>query len=120
MTLGPALLILSWLDRPGLTASNPVVVIGRVPLFYFVTHFYLAHVAAVVLAIITYGGKALAFAFIPLPSTGGPADRFPPQFGYDLWVAYLVWIAIVLGLYPVCRWFAGIKARRRDWWLGYL
>jgi uncharacterized membrane protein len=120
MTLGPALLLLSWLDRPELTRSNPAVVFGRVPLFYFVTHFYLAHLAAVVLALVTYGGTARALAFLPLPSTGGPADRFPPHFGYDLWVAYLVWIVIVVGLYPVCRWFAGVKARRRDWWLSYL
>lgn len=41
-------------------------------------------------------------------------------FGYDLRVTYLVWALIVLALYPLCRWFAGVKARRRDWWLGYL
>jgi len=31
-----------------------------------------------------------------------------------------VWAAVVLSLYPLCRWFAGVKARRRDWWLSYL
>jgi hypothetical protein len=51
---------------------------------------------------------------------GGPSALFPSGFGYDLPVAYLVWAAIVLALYPVCRWFAGVKARRHDWWLGYL
>lgn len=43
MTLGPAALALAWLDRPTLTPSNPLVVFGRVPLFYFVVHFYAAH-----------------------------------------------------------------------------
>jgi uncharacterized membrane protein len=120
MTLGPALLALAWFDRPGVKPPNALVVFGRVPLFYFVLHFYAAHAAAVLLALLKYGRGALAFAFHPVPSMGGPRELFPPQFGYDLWVAYLVWGLIVLALYPACRWFAEIKAKRRDWWLSYL
>jgi uncharacterized membrane protein len=120
MTLGPALLLLAWFDRPGAPPPRPLVVFGRVPLFYFVLHFYAAHAAAVLLAFTRYGGATLDFAFHPVPSMGGPATLYPPAFGYDLWVAYLVWGAIVLALYPVCRWFAAVKSRRRDWWLGYL
>ncbi len=120
MTLGPALLGLAWFDRHGVKQSNPLVVFGRVPLFYFVIHFYAAHAAAVLLALVRYGAKALAFVFHPVPSMGGPVELFPVPFGYDLWVAYLVWAILVMALYPVCRWFAGVKARRRDWWLSYL
>jgi uncharacterized membrane protein len=120
MTLGPALLLLAWCDRPGLKPTNPLVVFGRVPLFYFVIHFYAAHATAVLLALLRYGGVALAFVFHPVPSMGGPRELYPAQFGYDLWVAYVVWIGIVLALYPVCRWFAGIKATRPNWWLRYL
>ena len=120
MTLGPALLLLAWFDKRSLSPSNPLVVFGRVPLFYFVAHFFAAHIVAVVLAWIRYGTAALAFTFHPVPSMGGPRDLFPPAFGYDLWVAYLVWVLAVVGLYPVCRWFARVKARRDDWWLRYL
>ena len=56
----------------------------------------------------------------PVPSMGGPAQSFPPNFGWDLWVAYAVWIAIVVSLYPLCRWFASVKERNRAWWLSYL
>jgi len=55
-----------------------------------------------------------------VPSMGGPANAFPLNFGWDLWVAYAVWMTIVVALYPLCRWFAGVKERRRDWWLSYL
>lgn len=120
MTLGPALLALAWLDRPGLKPSNPLIVFGRVPLFYFVLHFYLAHLAAVLLAFARYGGSAWTFVFHRVPSMGGPATLFPPRFGEDLWVVYLVWGGIVLALYPACRWFGNLKARRREWWFGYL
>jgi hypothetical protein len=35
-------------------------------------------------------------------------------------VVWLVWVSVVVLLYPVCRWFAGVKRRRTDWWLSYL
>jgi uncharacterized membrane protein len=120
MTLGPALLFLASLDRRGLHASHPLVVLGRVPFFYYVLHFFSLHVVASVLAWLRYGRASFAFLFDPLPSMGGPATLFPEGFGYPLWVTYAVWIAIVVLLYPLCRWFAGFKARRRDWWLSYV
>lgn len=120
MTLGPSLLALAWLDRRGLPASHPLVVLGRAPLFFFVAHFFLAHAAAVVLAWLRYGAAASAFTFYPLPSMGGPRELYPPDYGFDLWVVYLVWAAIVIALYPACRWFADLKSRRREWWVSYL
>lgn len=120
MTLGPALVVLAWLDRKDLPRSNPLATFGRAPLFFFVAHFFLAHAAAVALAWVRYGAEARAFTFYPLPSMGGPSSIYPPDFGFDLWVAYAVWAAIVLVLYPACRWFADWKAGRREWWVGYL
>jgi len=120
MTLGPRFLALAWFDRPGLKPRNPLVVFGRVPLFYFVIHFYAAHAAAAVLALARYRTGALAFLFQPVPSMGGPPEQFPAQFGYDLGMVYLVWAILLLALYPACRWFAAIKAKRHDWWLSYL
>ncbi|HEV8364777.1 MAG TPA: heparan-alpha-glucosaminide N-acetyltransferase domain-containing protein [Gemmatimonadaceae bacterium] len=120
MTLGPMCLLLAWFDRPRFKESNPLVVFGRVPLFYFVAHFYAAHIAAVLLALVRYGSDALRFVLHPVPSMGGPRELFPPLFGYDLWVAYVVWAVIVVGLYPACRRFAGVKAKRNDWWVSYV
>jgi uncharacterized membrane protein len=119
MTLGPATVALARFDRMAWSRSNPLIVFGRVPLLYFVLHFVAAHLAAVVLAFARYGTATFSFLWIPFPSMSGPADLFPPDFGYDLWVAYAVWIAVVLALYPVCRWFAGVKERNQSWWLSY-
>ena len=120
MTLGPALVVLAYLDQRSFKPSNPLIVFGRVPMFYFVLHFYLIHALAVVGAELRYGTRAAGFIFNPLPSVGGPRQLFPADFGYSLWVVYGVWILTVLLLYPVCRWFASLKATRRDWWLSYL
>ena len=120
MTLGPLLIALAWLDRVNPAKLRPLIVYGSVPLFYFVTHFYAAHAAAALLALARYGAPALHFMVGLVPSMGGSPKVFPPDFGSDLWVAYVVWAAIVLGLYPACRWFSQIKAAGHSWWLRYL
>lgn len=120
MTLGPALVLLAWFERVSFSRTNPLIVFGRVPLFYFVLHFFAAHAIVVVLAVATYGAAARSFMFQPVPSMGGPAQAFPAGFGWGLWVVYVVWLGLVASLYPVCLWFSRVKERNRTWWLSYL
>jgi uncharacterized membrane protein len=118
MTLGPALLLMAWLDRLTLTKTNPLLVFGRVPLFYFLVHFFVIHLLPIPFALVRYGHAA--FLLNPLPSVGGQAKLYPPDFGYSLAVVYAVWIGVVALLYPLCLWFSRVKERRDDWWLSYL
>jgi uncharacterized membrane protein len=118
MTLGPAIATMAWLERKKLSANNPLMVFGRTPLFFFLVHMAVIHSAAIILGFLRYG-KA-GFLLLPPPSMGGPRPMFPPDYGYGLWVVYAVWIAVVVMLYPVCRGYAHLKQRRRDWWLSYL
>lgn len=120
MTLGPALIVFSLLDRLRFGASNPLVVFGRVPFFYFVLHMFLIHAVLVVFCLLRYGGAAFGFIFHPVPSFGGPAALFPHDFGFRLRTVYLVWIAVVAMLYRVCLWFSRYKATHTQWWLKYL
>lgn len=120
MTLGPALMALGWLDRRKLDRNHPLVIVGRVPLFYYIVHFWLIHVLASTAAYLQYGQASLAWFFHPLPSMGGPPDLFPAGFGYSLWAVYAVWLLVLQLMLPLCRWYAGVKARRRTWWTQYL
>jgi uncharacterized membrane protein len=117
MTLGPAILLLWWLDRVEMGDANPLIVFGRVPLFYFVVHLFLIHGLAVLLAALRFGHAG--FMLSPLPSMGGPMV-YPPDYGYGLGGVYAIWLAVVILMYPLCRWFGGVKRRRRDWWLSYV
>jgi uncharacterized membrane protein len=119
MTLGPAMFALLWFEtnkhsEGGLRGA--LVTFGRVPLFFYLLQWYTAHLIAVVAGLIA--GQNVAWHF------ESPVDRFthppPPGVGFRLWVVYFCWIIGVLLLYPLCKWFAGVKARRRYWWLSYL
>ncbi|HYY99018.1 MAG TPA: heparan-alpha-glucosaminide N-acetyltransferase domain-containing protein [Pyrinomonadaceae bacterium] len=119
MTLGPSIIALALFDRarePGALA-RPFVVFGRVPMFYYLLHVPLMHIVAIVLAYVRYGHAEWFFMNWLTP---GQPQLEPQGYGYDLWVVYLVWLGVVVALYPLCRWFAGVKARRRDAWLSYL
>ncbi len=118
MTLGPAIAALAPLERVRLSPHNPLIVFGRVPFFFFVTHVALIHLVAVAFGFLRYGGHS--FLLMPAPSMGGPRQMFPSGYGYSLWVVYAVWLGVIVALYPACRWFADLKQRRRSWWLSYL
>jgi uncharacterized membrane protein len=118
MTLGPALVALAFLERLHFSLSNPLIVFGRVPFFYYIAHLALAHLIAIGLNLVRYGWTS--FLLIAPPSMGSPGKLFPPDYGFALWVVYAVWIVVLLLLYPACLWFSRLKQRRREWWLGYL
>lgn len=113
MTLGPAIAVLPWLDRAGGRVADGLLVLGRVPLFFWLLHVPLIHLIALGFSLARYG------TVIPWLSENPPTP-LPDGYGYGLPVVYAVTLAVVLVLYPVCRWFAGVKRRRRDAWLGYL
>ena len=125
MTLGPSIIALAFFEKlPDAIASgkslvgrlrDALVIFGRVPLFFYVLQWYVAHFMGIIAGLVA--GQPVAWQF------ASPVDKFtnmPGGVGFPIWVVYLCWIIGVLLLYPLCKWFAGVKARRRDWWLSYL
>jgi uncharacterized membrane protein len=110
-TVGPALLMLAAFERMQGWFAEGLQTFGRVPLFFYVLHIALAHLAAGLLALsMGYGTVVLDGFFI----------SFPPTWGIGLAGVYAAWLFVVAALYPACRWFADLKEQRRDWWLYYL
>jgi uncharacterized membrane protein len=103
MTLGPALTLLGAFEHARGALARVLAVFGQVPFFFYVVHIYLLHALAV----------AAGFAM-----TGTLASN--PEIGLGLAGIYLVWLVAVVMLYPLCRWFAGLKERGSGWWWSYL
>jgi uncharacterized membrane protein len=110
MTLGPAITSLAFFDRARGRLADALVIIGRVPLFFYIAHLYLLHAGAVVVGLIRFGPESLE----------GHVTEMQPETIPGLWAGYLAWIVCVVLLYPACRWFAGIKQRHNSPWLSYL
>jgi uncharacterized membrane protein len=115
MTLGPAIAALAVLDRVGVRGplGRALVTFGRVPLFYFLLHWYVIHGLAVLAALVR--GFPVAWMFSPAV-LGRPPDGWP----LNLPGIYVAWAVVVILLYAPSRWYAGVKARHPDGWLSYL
>jgi uncharacterized membrane protein len=117
MTLGPAMVFLWAVDRGTPRTLRPALVIGKVPMFYYVLHFALIHLLAVVTCYVRYGS---AHWMLESPDLAHYPFSPPPGWGYSLPVVYLAWAFVVVAMYPLCRWFAALRQRRSDPWLSYL
>ena len=115
MTLGPGILMLGALDgKPATGIFRPLLVFGRVPMFFYILHLYAIHCLAVVVAMLFHQPYQWLFhgAFL--------MNEPPDSYGHGLLFIYLMWLIVLLVLYLPCRWFMGVKQRRKDWWLSYL
>jgi uncharacterized membrane protein len=117
MTLGPAMLFLWSVDRGTPRLLRPALVIGKVPLFYYILHFALIHLLAVATCYVRYGSAHWMFES---PDLAHYPFTAPPGWGYSLPIVYLGWALVVVAMYPLCRRFAALKQRRSDAWLSYL
>lgn len=116
ITLGPSILFLALMENVQNQWTEKLVIIGRVPMFFYIVHIYVIHVLAVVAAIAT--GFSFSDMVIDLWVTLQPQLR---GYGFGLWVVYLIWILLTLALFPLCKWYNTYKtANRQKWWLSYL
>lgn len=114
ITIGISLIGLALLEN----VQNPAVefakIFGRVPFFYYVLHFFLIHTITVILFYLSgYGAKDIVSPQVPFLFR-------PVQFGYPLWVVYLIWVGIILLLYPLCKKYNAYKSTHHQWWLSYV
>lgn len=116
MTLGPAMLLLAYTENFRGQVAKFFTVFGKVPFFFYILHIYLIHLFALVWAGITgFGWKTMILNqwVIDVPELQG--------YGLSLVGTYLIWVLVILTLYPLCAWFGKYKSNHKEKkWLSYL
>ena len=116
MTLGGTFLFLGRSEKLKGRLVNIFKVYGKVPFFYYILHIYLIHLSAMLLAELSGFGwdvMLLKAWVIMVPELDG--------YGLHLGWVYVVWMGIVMSLYPLCKRFGQYKMDHKEkWWLGYL
>ncbi|MBN9386254.1 MAG: DUF1624 domain-containing protein [Chitinophagaceae bacterium] len=117
MTLGPALLFLAYSERPLNALTSKLTVFGRVPMFYYLVHIPLIHGLAIIAAMLS-GHSAADMVDLTTWVTANPQLK---GYGFSLTVVYIVWIIVIVVLYPISRRFDQYKRanQARQWWLSY-
>jgi uncharacterized membrane protein len=116
LMLGPAMLFLAAAEKLTGNFWQKITALGRVPLFFYIVHVYVIHIIALIAALAT--GFELKDMVFNTWITDSPNLR---GYGFNLGIAYLFWIGIVLMLFPLCLWYDRYKTQHKEKkWLSYL
>ncbi len=111
--LGIMLILFATLGSVSNKYTGIVRTYGKVPLFYFLIHWYLIHPLVFLMAWLQ-GFNTSQFVF-------GTSFGRPVGSGLPLWGIYAMWLAVVIALYPLCRSYSKYKeANREKAWLRLL
>ena len=106
ITIGPALIFLSLTEGTLSKWKTRVTIFGRTALFYYLAHILLIHLFALIGAVIS------GYSFRDMILSSSVNDDIHLKgygYGFSLTTVYVVWIALVLVLYPLCKWFDSYK-----------
>lgn len=117
VTLG--IMLSSWplLTRLRGPVASVLNTFGAVPFFFYLLHIYLIHLLAI--AANAAAGNNVAGLFDYMINVFIAPEKLE-GLGFPLGWVYLGWLCVLALLYPLCRYWQQLKARRRDWWLSYL
>lgn len=118
MTLGPAMVFLSLTEKPLRRWTARVAVFGRVPMYYYLWHLLLIHILTILAAAMA------GYNFQDLIVLDAPINDVPglKGYGFNLPTVHLIWIIVVVILYPICKAFDKYKKLHQPhkWWLSYI
>ena len=117
ITIGPALLLLAFIENIKNKFTQVMIVFGRTAFFYYIVHFYLLHI---LLGVVFYiQGNTTAQAIASMKNL--PFLFCIPGKGFGLTGVYVVWAIAIIALYPLCKWYDKYKTNHKEkWWLSYL
>jgi len=113
MTVGPGLVFLSLIDGLDWRVFNPVRIIGRVPLFYYIIHLYLIHALAIFIAVLTHLDQIHDIVT-------GNWYKLAQDYGFSLPVVYLVWIFVITILYFISEKYERFQKTTKLKWIKFI
>ena len=116
--LGISFVLLGIMEGKNLERWKPVILFGKVALFYYVMHLLVILVFALLTAVLS--GLSWQTMIFTGPIKGG-SDLLKGKFGFSIGYVYVVWIVVILFLYPLCAHWKNFKVRnKRKWWVSYV
>ncbi len=111
MTLGPSIILLSVFERVHGKIADFLVVFGRVPMFFYIVHLYMIHTIAVILGILQ------GYSLIDMMKD---FEKYPDDYGFGLFVSYVLWILLIIALYFLCRMYIQFKKGKTHPFFSYI
>jgi uncharacterized membrane protein len=115
MTLGPLIALIPVMEKLKGPLAHVLTVFGRVPMFFYLLHIPLIHLAAWLVNYLHFGAIHQEWY------QTAPFAQVPPEYRWGLAVLYGVFFIVILILYFKCLWYAWYKKKHPEKkWLTYL
>ena len=116
--LSISFILLSIMEGKNLDRWKPVIIFGKVALFYYVMHILVIHIFAMITVVLS--GLSWQTMIFTGPIKDGSL-LLKGKFGFSIGYVYLVWMVVILFLYPLCIYWNDFKARNKSkWWVSYV
>ncbi|MES2516617.1 MAG: heparan-alpha-glucosaminide N-acetyltransferase domain-containing protein [Bacteroidota bacterium] len=115
ITLGISISVMAMTEGVKNKFIDIVTVYGKVPLFYYLIHWYSIRFLTIALMYLQgYSWKDFVFGTFEFGKPKGPS-------GVELPMIYAIWFGLIVALYPLCKWYGAYKlAHPEKKWLRYL
>ena len=115
VTLAITFFVLCLADNKNNLFIRTLITYGRVPLFFYIIHWYVIHISMVIMIMIQgFEWKDMTFGLMQF-------GRPPSSVGLELPYIYVYWLSLIICLYPLCVWYGKYKASHRQiTWLKYV
>ena len=115
MTLGPLIALVPFAEKVRGWFAEVLIIFGKVPLFYYLLHILLIHIAALIVNLLREGNMHQEWYGT------APYAQVPEAHRWGLPLLYLVFVMVEIVLYLACRLYATYKAEHSGKkWLKYL
>ena len=116
VTVGFAFLFLAFIEKYKNRITDTFQIYGRTALFYYAIHWYVLHVVSLICFLLRGHSMEEGTQFVQIPFR-----YLVPGEGFSLPLVYIVWLSVVIFMYPLCKWYDAYKqAHKGKWWLSYL
>ena len=116
VTIGIAFLFLAFIEKFKNRMTDMFQIYGRTALFYYAIHWYVLHTVSLICFLLRGHSMEEGTQFAQIPFR-----YLVPGEGFNLPLVYIVWISVVIFMYPLCKWYDKYKANNKEkWWLSYL
>ncbi len=114
ITLSIIFFLLSRTESPKFKVHQYLALFGKVSMFFYIIHIFVIHLLAIILFILTN------FQTIESTTIASGVTEITAQHGYSLGVVYIVWIGILVALYPLCKKYRVFKSKHPQSFLRFI
>lgn len=117
LTLGVFFIVLAAVEKWQPKNNGVILCFGKVSLFFYLVHLYLIHIFASIYSRLILNSPGGWWLHFPTSNTD---EKWPANYSPNLLLVYVVWLLLIIIIYPLCSAYQKYKSTHNYRWLSYI